>query len=52
MARDTATFVEALGLERAHFVGYSMGGAVALQLALEKPPIAEWRRIRTPGSRW
>ena len=37
MAADTAALLDALNIERAHFVGYSMGGAVALQLALDRP---------------
>jgi pimeloyl-ACP methyl ester carboxylesterase len=41
MARDTAALLEALVIERAHFVGYSMGGAVALQLALERPALVD-----------
>jgi pimeloyl-ACP methyl ester carboxylesterase len=41
MARDLAAFLGAVGLERAHFVGYSMGGAVALQLALDRPQLVD-----------
>jgi len=41
MAADTAAFLEALGIERAHFVGYSLGGAVALQLALDRPELID-----------
>ena len=37
MAADTAALLDALGVEHADFVGYSMGGAVALQLALDRP---------------
>jgi pimeloyl-ACP methyl ester carboxylesterase len=37
MAQDTVALLDALGIERAHFAGYSMGGAVALQLAFEHP---------------
>jgi pimeloyl-ACP methyl ester carboxylesterase len=35
MARDTVALLDALGIKRAHFAGYSMGGAVALQLAFD-----------------
>ena len=41
MARDIAAFVVALGIERAHLVGYSMGGAVVLQLALDRPELVD-----------
>jgi pimeloyl-ACP methyl ester carboxylesterase len=36
MASDTAALLDTLDIERAHFVGYSLGGAVALQLALDR----------------
>ena len=39
MAADTAALLEALDIPRAHFVGYSMGGAVALKLALDRPEL-------------
>jgi pimeloyl-ACP methyl ester carboxylesterase len=41
MAADTAALVEALDIPRAHFVGYSMGGAVAVQLALDRPELVD-----------
>lgn len=37
LARDTAAFVTALGLARAHFCGFSSGGMHLLFLALEQP---------------
>jgi pimeloyl-ACP methyl ester carboxylesterase len=41
MAADTAALLGALDILRAHFVGYSMGGAVALQLALDRPELVD-----------
>lgn len=39
MAADTIAFMEALGLERAEFVGWSDGAAVALRVALGRPDL-------------
>jgi pimeloyl-ACP methyl ester carboxylesterase len=36
-AADLRAFVAALGLDRIHLVGHSLGGAVALQFAIETP---------------
>jgi pimeloyl-ACP methyl ester carboxylesterase len=37
MAEDTAALMRALDIETADFVGYSNGGAVALQMAMQHP---------------
>jgi pimeloyl-ACP methyl ester carboxylesterase len=37
MAADAAALLEALGIEMADLVGYSLGGAVALELAMQHP---------------
>lgn len=41
MAGDTAALLEALGIGRAHVVGYSMGGGVGVQLALDRPGLVD-----------
>jgi pimeloyl-ACP methyl ester carboxylesterase len=36
-ARDVAKFIDVIGISRAVFVGHAMGGAIALDLALDHP---------------
>src|SRR4051794_3187128 len=38
MARELAGLMDALGIERAHIVGLSTGGAIGQTLAMEQPP--------------
>src|SRR5438876_952183 len=37
MADDTAGFMQTLGIQQAHILGISMGGRIALALALQHP---------------
>src|SRR5690606_27501011 len=39
MAADVADTLRALGLERVHLVGHSLGGKTAMQLALQQPAL-------------
>jgi pimeloyl-ACP methyl ester carboxylesterase len=47
MADDTATVVRSLGISAADFVGYSLGGAVAMQIAMGHPELV--RRLVFAG---
>src|SRR5690606_16948185 len=40
-ALDIAAFLDAMGIERCHLIGHSMGGAIAQQLALDQPQRVE-----------
>jgi len=48
MARDTIAFMEALAIGRAHIVGWSDGGYVAMELALARPDLV--RRLVLIGT--
>jgi pimeloyl-ACP methyl ester carboxylesterase len=41
MAADVAAALGAFGIKRADIVGYSMGGAVAIELALDRPDLVD-----------
>ena len=47
LAADTAALLEALGIGLTDLVGYSLGGAVAMQLAMQHPGLA--RRVVSAG---
>jgi pimeloyl-ACP methyl ester carboxylesterase len=38
MARDALALLDALEIPQAHLAGYSLGGAIALQMAIDAPP--------------
>jgi pimeloyl-ACP methyl ester carboxylesterase len=48
MARDAASLIDALGLEHVDLFGFSMGGFVAQQIALDRPELV--RRIALVGT--
>ena len=41
IAQDMAGFLRALGIEKAHLIGYSLGGGVALHLAAAHPELVK-----------
>lgn len=47
-AADCATLLRELGIERAHIVGHSFGGSVALQLALDTPAVVATLTVMEP----
>lgn len=49
MAGTVAAFIRALGLERAHVWGTSMGGVVATHLAIEHPEVVTSVAVEAPG---
>jgi pimeloyl-ACP methyl ester carboxylesterase len=52
MADDIAALIEHLGLERADILGYSLGGGVALQTAIQHPEVVrKLALISTPFKR-
>jgi pimeloyl-ACP methyl ester carboxylesterase len=48
-AADCRALLHHLGVERAHVVGHSYGGDVALQLALDSPGVAHSLALLEPG---
>jgi pimeloyl-ACP methyl ester carboxylesterase len=52
MADDTAGLARRLGIESADVLGYSMGGGVALQLAIRHPAVVRKLVVASAGFRW
>jgi pyruvate dehydrogenase E2 component (dihydrolipoamide acetyltransferase) len=48
LAETVRDFLDALSVKRAHFVGHSLGGAIALSLALDQPSIAQSLSLISP----
>jgi pimeloyl-ACP methyl ester carboxylesterase len=48
-ARDAAALLDHLGVARAHVAGHSSGGAVALQLALDRPEMVQTLVLLEPS---
>ena len=48
-AMDAAGLLDQLGLSRAHVAGHSSGGAVALQLAIERPDLVHTLTLLEPS---
>lgn len=51
MAGDTAGLMRAVGVERAHVLGISMGGRIALALALRHPDLVDKLVLVSTGAR-
>jgi pimeloyl-ACP methyl ester carboxylesterase len=51
-ARGTVELLTALGLERAHLIGHSMGGRVALEVGFRHPERTRGLVLMTPAMAW
>jgi len=49
MANDTAGLMKALGIEKAHILGWSMGSRIAIQLALNNPEMVDHLILCSPS---
>ncbi|MCU1443040.1 MAG: alpha/beta hydrolase, partial [Cryobacterium sp.] len=49
-ADDVASVLEALAVDRAHIIGWSMGGGVAMQLLLDHPEVVATLTLIAPVS--
>ncbi len=47
---DVLALLDALGIERAHLVGWSMGGGIVMQMLLDRPEIASTLTLVSPVS--
>lgn len=52
MAQDTIAFIEAVGIERAHFVGWSDGALVGLLVALWRPELVDKLVLMAQSVNW
>jgi pimeloyl-ACP methyl ester carboxylesterase len=52
MADDVAKLLEYLGIEQADVFGYSVGAAVAMELALQQPAMVRKLVLATPSYSW
>src|SRR5215213_7727269 len=48
-AADAAALLEHLGVSRAHVVGHSSGGSIAMQLAFERPDLVHTLALLEPS---
>ncbi len=51
MANDTIALLSHIGIEQADFFGYSIGGGIAMQIAIEHPSLVRKLVVATPISR-
>lgn len=52
LGQDTSQLLRALNINRAHFVGLSMGGMIGQELALEHPDLVASLTIADSASKW
>lgn len=49
MAKDTVNLIKALGFSKTHLLGWSMGSAVALEMAIHYPEVVETLIVCSPN---
>jgi 3-oxoadipate enol-lactonase len=52
LAKDTAGLIEQLGIEKAHILGWSMGGMIAQELAIARPDLVDKLIISASASKF